>query len=325
MCCLLPLAALLFLSIVPSVTEVVESMSDCAEFLLEQPPDVPGVLEGGRILDQNRYKVICQTLSNVRTFVTLYDTQNRIPVFSANKYRGVHGSRGKRPDTPWKIEPQLETGNKNMVEISKIFNNQAGDNDYKNQTVYDRGHLFPSSYGMTENDRKATFTLTNIVPQEGTFNKGSWQKMESCIKCVLDKYCINNNVTEGFLVIGAQPGNNKLKDRVNIPSMLWNLYISPCYHHIFPSQYNICPSHNYNWPRYYDNQYSLNYCCYHFGHHCTYNYRNTNNFYCTNNHSPHDHNICCSNYPYHLSNHNFSHNYCTPNNFHSNYSSYNNH
>ncbi|KAL7374949.1 hypothetical protein ABVT39_009686 [Epinephelus coioides] len=284
MCCLLPLAALLLLSIVPSVTEVVESMSDCSEFLLKHtPPNVPGVLEGGRILDQSRYKVICQTLNKVRTFVTLYDTQNRIPVFSANKYRGVDG--GKRPPPIWKIEPQLENiGNdKNMVPVSKdqIYNNQAGDIDYKDQTVYDRGHLFPCSYGATVDDKKATFTLTNIVPQEKSFNKGSWQRMESCIKCVLDEYCINtNNITEGFLVIGAQPGDDKLKDRVNIPSMLWNLYISHCYYHIFPSLY-ICPSHNYNWPRYYDNQYSLNYCYYHFGYHCIYNYRNTNNFYCT--------------------------------------------
>ncbi|XP_078020684.1 uncharacterized protein LOC144459837 [Epinephelus lanceolatus] len=233
MCCLLPLAALLLLSIVPSVTEVVHSMSDCAEFLLEQtPPDVPGVLEGGIILDQNRYKVICQTLTNVRTFVTVYDTQNRIPVFSANKYRGEDG--GKRPDTPWKIEPQLENirRNKNMVRVSrnKIYNKQAGDIDYRNNGVYDRGHLFPCSYGATENNKNATFTLTNIVPQEKSFNQGSWQRMESCIKCVLDKYCINNNnITEGFLVIGAQPGNNKLKDRVNIPSMLWSAFC--CYSH----------------------------------------------------------------------------------------------
>ncbi|XP_049425157.1 uncharacterized protein LOC125884302 [Epinephelus fuscoguttatus] len=204
-------------------------MSKCSEFLLKHtPPNVPGVLERGKILDQNRYKVICQTLSNVRRFVTLYDTQNRIPVFSAFKYTGVDG--GGRPKD-WKIEPQLEDigSNKNMIPVSKnkTYNNQAGDIDYKNHTVYNRGHLFPCSYGMTENDRKATFTLTNIVPQVGTFNKGSWQKMESCVKCVLDEYCKNNDITEGFLVIGAQPGNKTLNNRVNIPSMLWSAFC--CY------------------------------------------------------------------------------------------------
>ncbi|KAI3375993.1 hypothetical protein L3Q82_016525 [Scortum barcoo] len=59
--CLLPLTAFLLLSIVPTVTEVVDSMSDCAEFLLEStPPQIPGVLEGGNILNQNRYKPICK-------------------------------------------------------------------------------------------------------------------------------------------------------------------------------------------------------------------------------------------------------------------------
>ncbi|XP_028461949.1 mucin-5AC-like [Perca flavescens] len=231
MCCLLlPLAALLLLlTIVPTVTEVVKSMSDCPGFLLdESPPNVPGILEGGNILDQNRYKPICQTFNNSRSFVTLYDTKNRIPVFSAYKYTG---SKGKRPKDIWKIEPQLE----DITDIKKMrtsndqrtYNNQAGNADYTNQS-FDRGHLFPSSYALTENDKKSTFTLTNIVPQQSTFNQGSWKQMESCIKCVLDKYCFNNNVVkEGFLVTGAQPGQNNMNNRVNIPSMLWSAFC--CY------------------------------------------------------------------------------------------------
>lgn len=103
--CLLLLAALLPLSIVPTVAEVVESMSDCAEFLLQKtPPRVPGILEGGNILNQNRYKPICQTLNNIRSFVTLYDTQNKIAVFSACKYIGY---RPPRPKQKWMIEPQV--------------------------------------------------------------------------------------------------------------------------------------------------------------------------------------------------------------------------
>lgn len=103
--CLLLLAALLPLSIVPTVAEVVKSMSDCTEFLLQQtPPRVPGILEGVNILNQNRYKPICQTFKNRRSFVTLYDTQNKIAVFSACKYRGYIPPR---PASIWKIEPQV--------------------------------------------------------------------------------------------------------------------------------------------------------------------------------------------------------------------------
>ena len=105
MWCLLPFAALLLLSIIPTTAEVVGLMSNCTGFLLQEtPPRVPGILEEGNILNQNRYKPICQTLKNLRSFVTLYDTDNRIPVFSAAKYKG---STPGRPKQPWKIEPQV--------------------------------------------------------------------------------------------------------------------------------------------------------------------------------------------------------------------------
>ncbi|GLD68102.1 uncharacterized protein AKAME5_001942100 [Lates japonicus] len=99
------LAITVLLSVLPTISEVVKSMSDCDQFLLEGiPPQVPGILEGGKILNQNRYKSICQTYNNTRKFVTLYDINNKIPVFSANKYRGEEERR--RPRNIWKIEPQ---------------------------------------------------------------------------------------------------------------------------------------------------------------------------------------------------------------------------
>ncbi|CAI5671556.1 unnamed protein product [Oreochromis niloticus] len=229
----LPLAALLLLLIVPTETEVVASVKDCDEFFLKQtPPNITRILKGGEILNQNRYKLICQTLNNTRTFVTLYDTQNKIPVFSAAKF---NGNISGRPDI-WMIEPQLEntTDNPNMrpSNDSIDYENQAGDKDYKHNRDFNRGHLFPNSYGSTDLKKNSTFTLTNIVPQNEHFNGGSWRRMEECIKCVLNKYCINNNGNiEGFVVIGAQPSNNSLNKStnktINIPSVLWSAFC--CY------------------------------------------------------------------------------------------------
>ncbi|KAI3375997.1 hypothetical protein L3Q82_016526, partial [Scortum barcoo] len=226
---LLFLAALLLLPIVPTVAEVVKVVSDCDQFLLDEtPPQVPCILEGGNILNQNRYKPICQTFENVRKFVTLYDIKNRIPVFSAYKYRGDSGE--KRPKNTWKIEPQLENeDDKNMMigEKYKNYINQAGNADYHLNRRFDRGHLIPSSYMFTK--KESTFALTNVVPQAKTFNQGSWNRMETCIKCVMNNYCFNNNgVIEGFVVTGAQPStNNTLKNRINIPSILWSAFC--CY------------------------------------------------------------------------------------------------
>ncbi|XP_035005164.2 uncharacterized protein LOC118102782 [Hippoglossus stenolepis] len=230
---LLPLLALLLLSAAPTVTKVVTSISDCDEYFLHQtPPQIGGILEGGNILDQNRYQPICQTLNNLRTFVTLYDTTNKIPVFSAYKYIGRLNI--PRPQSSWKIEPQLENINWNanmkMEDRRKSYIHQAVRTDYINTRGFDKGHLLPSSYGLNENNKRSTFTLTNIVPQVDSFNQGSWSKMETCVQCVLDKYCINNNdQTEGFVVIGARPNNNNnlLNNKVNIPSMLWSAFC--CY------------------------------------------------------------------------------------------------
>lgn len=96
------------LPIVPTLTEVVSSVSDCNEFLLDaKPPEIPDILNGNNILDQNRYKPICQTYRNSKKFLTLYDIENRIPVFSAYKYTGE--TTQKRPETPWMIEPQVSS------------------------------------------------------------------------------------------------------------------------------------------------------------------------------------------------------------------------
>ncbi|XP_053272383.1 endonuclease domain-containing 1 protein-like [Pleuronectes platessa] len=227
---LLPLLALLLLSAAPTVTEVVTSMSVCNAYFLNQvPPQIRGILEGGIILDQNRYKTICQTLRNDERFVTLYDTTNKIPVFSAYKYTG-------KPEGPrqqqWKIEPQLEeiTLNKNMEleDKSKSYTHQADTRDYVNNLGFEKGHLLPQSYGLDIIVKRATFTLTNSVPQVKSFNDGSWTNVEKCVQCVLDKYCKDANVqTEGFVVIGARPGNNFLNNKVNIPSMLWSAFC--CY------------------------------------------------------------------------------------------------
>nr|XP_054603320.1 endonuclease domain-containing 1 protein isoform X2 [Nothobranchius furzeri] len=217
---------------IPTLTEVVKSVSECDQFLLGQtPPHVPGILEGGRILDQNRYKLICQTYNNKPRFVTLYDVRNKIPVFSAYKYVGEKDR--KRPKSKWKIEPQLENENlgKNMMtkEKNQIYMQQGVDTDYRSNGTVDRGHIFPSSYGSTTEDKKSTFTLTNVVPQAESFNKGSWNRMERCTKCVMEKYCTNSSgAPEGFGLTGSQPSfNNTLNNRINIPSTLWSAFC--CY------------------------------------------------------------------------------------------------
>lgn len=98
-------AVLLALSCPFGMSEVLETFDECKEFFLRgQPPVIPVKS------DQACYKKICQKYSSQNNdprymFATLYDTESRIPVFSAYKFTG----RGEfnRPDIPWKIEPQV--------------------------------------------------------------------------------------------------------------------------------------------------------------------------------------------------------------------------
>ncbi|XP_038841038.1 endonuclease domain-containing 1 protein-like isoform X4 [Salvelinus namaycush] len=69
-------------------------------------PNLPGILVNGTVQDQNRYKPICQLFNIFYRFATLYDTINRIPVFSAYTFTGP--PTGPRPNQRWMIEPQLE-------------------------------------------------------------------------------------------------------------------------------------------------------------------------------------------------------------------------
>ena len=119
-----------------------------------------------------------------------------------------------------------------MTEDDRAQNHQASIQDYKNIAPYDKGHLFPNGHANSIDDQKSTFTLTNVVPQVKTFNGGSWKRMEECIQCVMDKYCLNqNNKHEAFVVAGAIPSANaQLNNKVNIPKTLWTAFC--CYSNV---------------------------------------------------------------------------------------------
>ncbi|KAF7650898.1 hypothetical protein LDENG_00118970 [Lucifuga dentata] len=227
--CLLSLCVLLVFSIVPTGTEVVNSILDCKEFFLQgNPPDIKDIMKDGKILDQNRYKPICQTFENKRRFVTLYDIRNKIPVFSAYKFIG---SKVNSPDT-WKIEPQLEDirDDKNMKgnKEGKTLNNQAQNVNYDNKLGWDRGHLFPVSHGFDTAGKVSTLTLTNAVPHFHTCNRAGWKDNEKIMRDYMTQFCINNNEIEAAVMTGAVPGTSPpLNNKINIPSYLWSAFC--CY------------------------------------------------------------------------------------------------
>lgn len=60
-----------------------------------------------------------------------------------------------------------------------ITTGSAGLSDYK-YSGYDRGHLLPAGDAKwSERAMTATFVLSNMSPQEPSFNRGDWRKLES--------------------------------------------------------------------------------------------------------------------------------------------------
>lgn len=86
------------LIIVMARGEVQENLSpECKQFLYM------GTLPRG--LEEQPFKKICQFYLGYPRFVTLYDTINHGPVYSAYTFKRSDGS--KKVDVPWMYEPQV--------------------------------------------------------------------------------------------------------------------------------------------------------------------------------------------------------------------------
>ncbi|XP_013150101.2 endonuclease domain-containing 1 protein-like [Falco biarmicus] len=202
-------------------SEVVTSFeSSCPQFFFRATPP-------NEALEPESPAWICQLYKNQYYYATLYDRNRRIPVYSAYLYQP---GPGKRPKT-WLVEPQLmgPTHPKTMerewtllnyfsVTLEQLSKSQAILQDYKNLTGLNRGHLNPSGHHSDSGSRTATFTLTNIVPQNEKLNGGAWKNYEQQMMIRRTQGC---NTT--YVIVGAVPGNNYIaKGRVNKPSHIWS-------------------------------------------------------------------------------------------------------
>jgi endonuclease G, mitochondrial len=93
--------------------------------------------------------------------------------------------------------------------------------DYTN-SGYDRGHMCPS-YERTNSveNNKATFFLTNIVPQLSDLNSGVWQRFEEYCQDI----CLNQD-KEMFLISGGvYHTSNMIKNLIAIPDSCFKIVV----------------------------------------------------------------------------------------------------
>ncbi|KAL2079154.1 hypothetical protein ACEWY4_024898 [Coilia grayii] len=196
----------------------VTTFSQCPAFFVDgQSPTIlqdPG--------NNNRYQQICQCLLDQNDkplyfYATLYDTQNKIPVYSAYNLSHADIDREDR----WYVEPQLDGGSyecmgeENQIPIANRGQRQALNEDYFG-SGYDKGHLFPVYHTSSSSAMLATSTLTNAAPQDPTFNRGRWRVHENAM-VELARDCLR-----AFMVTGVVPGNTVIGNGVRVAKYYWS-------------------------------------------------------------------------------------------------------
>ncbi|XP_049611866.1 endonuclease domain-containing 1 protein [Syngnathus scovelli] len=203
--------------------ELNQDFSKCLNFFYKGMPP-KGVNAVG-------YQPICQRFKNKFRFASMYQRQHRTPLYSAYV---ISSANGKRPTSAWMYEPQLafsraspEMKPFNISVDQNVMESQAVLQDYMNSN-YTRGHLNPSMHQNTTEDRVATFTLTNVVPQQAGSNSGPWNSWEKGVLRMFNSFC------EGpmYVITGAMPyanGARWIKNRVSVPEYMWSAYCCPSY------------------------------------------------------------------------------------------------
>ncbi|KAG9335521.1 hypothetical protein JZ751_004548 [Albula glossodonta] len=205
---------------------------DCGVFLYQAHP--PAGLEHPTL----RY--ICQRLRGQPRYLTLYDPLDRIPVYSAYTFKPSDGL--KRADVPWMFEPQL-SGVSDLGEMQpfpqeevhrRFEDGQAVLEDYSNTVGFERGQLNPDLHQADPDDKAATYTLTNVVPQVWEFSSGPWGQQENRVRQRLNNYCRGS----AYIVTGVTTSGLAIRRRgsarVAVPTYLWSAYCCPRYDHNAP-------------------------------------------------------------------------------------------
>ncbi|XP_074529751.1 endonuclease domain-containing 1 protein-like [Halichoeres trimaculatus] len=203
--------------------EISKDFSECLNFFYERTPP-QGITAAG-------YQPICQRYKNQYHFASLYHRQHRTPVYSAYV---LSPADGKRPNSTWMYEPQLafSRASSEMKTFTtpmdqNVIESQAVLQDYKNSN-FTKGHLNPSMHQKTRENREATFTLTNVVPQKAGSNSGPWSRLENEVLRKFKTFC-NGSM---YVITGSMPYKSEprwINNRVSVPEYMWSAYCCPSF------------------------------------------------------------------------------------------------
>lgn len=112
---------------------------------------------------------------------------------------------------------KIERTSEFFAETSLPMSDRAELDDYR-RSGFDRGHLAPSGNMPDKTAQAESFSLANIVPQNGKLNRGLWADLESDVRDTVSRYGVGYVVT-GPLFLGAEI--DTLRNRVMVPTHIW--------------------------------------------------------------------------------------------------------
>jgi endonuclease G len=145
-------------------------------------------------------------------FGIMHSGVTRTPLWSAENLRAenVESAQGLKRDNAFHAEPRLPR-------------NQRAELDDYARSGFDRGHMSPNGDMPDRRTQRESFTLANMVPQDGDHNRHIWAPIEGAVRTMAKK--------EGQLYVITGPaflGTNLRKvGNVLVPSHLYKVVYSP--------------------------------------------------------------------------------------------------
>jgi endonuclease G len=114
---------------------------------------------------KGNYTELCR-----KGYADFYDNDRKIPFLTFEHLTPTTIGRGQSARTSFHEDPQ----------VAPEFRSKLKDYSKTGKT-YDRGHLADAQNAGDDEAMADTMFLSNIVPQVGSFNRGSWKSLETAI------------------------------------------------------------------------------------------------------------------------------------------------
>jgi endonuclease G len=147
-------------------------------------------------------------------FAILHSSVTRTPLYVAEHLTRASVEAARALDTRdnrFHAEPQLIPAERGELA------------DYRG-SGFDRGHMAPSGDMGNAGDDYESFSLANIVPQDGLLNRNGWANLEGYVRDLTGK------LGEAYVVTGpafASANLKRLNGRVLVPSHVWKAIYVP--------------------------------------------------------------------------------------------------